>query len=698
VQQDPRRLFFGAVQAHQSGNLGEAEKLYRRVLKLVPDQPETLNALAHLERQRGRLKEAYELFSRALRANARSGELLTSRGNVALELGRPEVAVQDYDKALAIDGSSVTAWMNRGSALAKLGRSDEALASYDRAIALKPSFAPALYNRGNLLLDQQRFEEAELSYRRAIAAKPDYAEAFNNLGECLSMRNRLEEALQAWDTALIIRPDYPDTLSNRATALRTLGRHEEAVAALRRALQLDPGHPYTLGNLVYSELQICDWTRHAAQVDALRTGVRGSRRVAPPFAFAAVSESPEEQCRCAEIWIADRSPRAQASLWRGERYAHSEIRVAYVSSDFREHPVGYAIVDLLERHDRSRFRILGVNLANAAESPIRARLRGAVDSFIDVSGKSPAEAAAMLRQEEVDIVVDLNGHTEGARPGILALRPAPLQVNYLGYPGTMGAQYVDYILADAMVIPSQHEPHYSEKVVRLPGCYLPLDSTRSLPDRLPERATSGLPDGAFVFCSFTSSYKIRPEVFDVWMRLLAGIEDSVLWLSHASAAAAANLRTQAQQRGIAPERIVFAPRVSMEEHLSRHRLADLFLDTAPYNAHSTASDALWAGLPVLTCVGGAFAGRVGASLLHAAGLSELIVDSLAEYELRAVELATTPVRLGALRAQLARNRATHPLFDTDRLRRHVECAYATMWDRQRRGEAPAGFAVDALSS
>jgi predicted O-linked N-acetylglucosamine transferase (SPINDLY family) len=728
---DPEKTFRSAVAAHRAGDLSAAERLYKRVLKAMPEQLDTLNALAHLERKRGRLQDAYAWFDRAVKLNPRSSGLLTSRGNVLLELGRPEAALQDYDKALAIDPSALMALINRGSALAKMGRSAEALASYDKALDLKPSFAPALYNRANLLFELNRSEEALQSYRYAIAAAPDYAEALNNMSECLAKLGRFEEALQSLDRALTIRPNHPPTLNNRATVLRFLGRYEEALqsletavaiepkypealgnraavfsrlgryeeaaASFRQALLLDPQHEYALGDLVYAELQFCDWGAHAASVDRLRELVRSSKRVAQPFVGAAILVSPEEQQLCAEIWVADRCPPASAPLWHGERYRHPQIRVAYLSTDFREHPVAFAIAELLERHDRTRFHTIGISCRPAPESEIGARLQRAFDTFFSMGDKSDLEVGTLLREREVDIAVDLNGHTDGARPQILALRAAPIQVIYLGYPGTMGAPYVDYILADGVVIPAEHERYYSEKVVRLPDSYLPLDSTRKFPTRRPTRREAGLPEAGFVFCGFGGSPKIRPAVFDVWMRLLGKVTGSVLWLSRASPAAIANLRSEAAKRGIDPDRLVFAPRVSMDEHLARHRLADLFLDTSPYNAHTTAADALWSGLPVLTCIGSAFAGRVAASILHAAGLPELVTNSLDEYERRALELATMPALLNNTRAKLEGNRTTQPLFDTDRLRRHVESAYLTMWDKYQHGAPPAGFAVEPIA-
>ncbi|MEQ1854481.1 MAG: acetylglucosamine transferase, partial [Chthoniobacteraceae bacterium] len=378
------------------------------------------------------------------------------------------------------------------------------------------------------------------------------------------------------------------------------------------------------------------------------------------------------------------------------QYGHREIRLAYLSSDFREHAVGSAIAELIERHDKTKFHTIGISYRAAPESDLQARLRRNFGTFIDVQGMSDFEVATLLREREVDVAVDLNGHTNGGRPGIFALRPAPVQVNYLGFSGTTGADYMDYVLADRIVIPEEHESYYSEKIVRLPDAYLPLDSTRTFAARAPTRAEMGLPEAGFVFCAFNTSFKISPDVFSIWMRLLGKVQGSVLWLNASNAPAPRNLRGEAKRRGIAPERLVFASKMRLDEHLARHQQADLFLDTLPYNAHTTASDALWAGLPVLTCMGSTFAGRVAASLLHTVGLPELVTHSPEEYEQRALELATMPTLLAGVRTKLARNRTSHALFDTDRFRRHVESAYVTMWEKQQRGDPPAGFAVEPV--
>jgi predicted O-linked N-acetylglucosamine transferase (SPINDLY family) len=380
-------------------------------------------------------------------------------------------------------------------------------------------------------------------------------------------------------------------------------------------------------------------------------------------------------------------------VWCGERYSHDRIRLAYLSADFRVHPSSYLLAGMFEHHDRSRFETIALSFGDDDQSEIQNRLKGAFEHFIDVRNRSDLEVARLVRELEVDIAVDLMGHTRNQRTGILALRPAPVQVNFF-CPGTSGADYLDYIVCDRVVIPEDHHAYYSEKVVYLPDTFQANDSKRRIAERTPSCAEVGLPDDGFVFCSFNNTYKFTPPMFDVWMRLLGHVKGSALWLQEINATATRNLRREAVARGIDANRLVFAPKVPrLEDHLARYRLADLFLDTLPYNAQTTASDALWVGLPVLTCLGTTFVGRVAASLLNAIGLPELITRSLPEYEALALQLATHPVLLADIRAKLARNRATFPLFDTDRFRRHIESAYVTMWERAQRGVGPASFEV-----
>jgi predicted O-linked N-acetylglucosamine transferase (SPINDLY family) len=384
-------------------------------------------------------------------------------------------------------------------------------------------------------------------------------------------------------------------------------------------------------------------------------------------------------------------------MWHGEAYAHDRIRIAYLSADFHSHATAALMAGVFESHDRTRFQTVAISFGPDDRSEMRARLMPAFERFVDVREKSDPEIATTLRQMEIDIAIDLKGYTQDSRPGILAHRPVPIQAGYLGFPGTMGADYIDYIIADAVVIPPEHESFYTEKVVRLPDTYQGNDSKRRIAERTPTRAEAGLPETGFVFCCFNNNFKILPDMFAIWMRLLACVEGSVLWLIEDNAAAARNLKREAVARGIAADRLVFAPRVNLDVHLARHRLGDLFLDTLPYNAHTSASDALWAGLPVLTCLGTGFAGRVAASLLQAVGMPELVTQSLEAYESLALKLARDSGALDALKAKLARNRMTQPLFDTTRFTRNLEAAYLAMWERHRSGLPPAGFAVSGPS-
>ncbi len=651
-----------ALELHQAGRLDEAEVFYERALAQTPDHPEAWY----------------------------------SRGNALQQLGRHEAAVASYDEALARAPGRPEVLTNRGNALHDLKRYEEALASYDQALTQMPGLAMLHNNRGNTLRELKRYGEALASLERALAIEPDYPDALINCGNVLQDLGRCEEALACFDKVLAMHPDHPATLNNRGNVLRDLKRHDEAAQCVARLLQIAPDWDYAPGVMFQSRLYCCDWTQYAQDAARIVQGVREGKRVDIPFSFLAVSDSAADQLLCARTYVADKYPPAAVPLWTGQRYRHDRIRIAYLSGDFHNHATAYLMAGLFEAHDKARFETTAISFGPDADDDMRTRLRAAFGRFIDVRNQSDRDVAMLLRELEIDIAVDLKGFTVDSRAGILAHRLAPLQVNYLGYPGTMAADYMDYILADRHVIPIQHQAYYTEKVVYLPDSYQVNDAGRGIAQRTPTRAECGLPPTGFVFCCFNNNYKITPTIFDIWMRLLQRTADSVLWLLEDNAAAAHNLRHEAQRRGIAPQRLVFAPRMTLEDHLARHRLADLFLDTVPYNAHTTASDALWAGLPVLGCAGNTFAGRVTTSLLHAVGLPELITHNLEEYEALVLRLTKDGGMLSEIKAKLARNRETYPLFDTDRFRRHIEAAYVTMWKRCQRGELPASFKVEPI--
>jgi len=690
----PGALLQQGLAAHRAGQLDEAERAYRAILAAIPGHFDALHLLGAIAGQRGRHAEAEALIARAIAVAPAMPGAHYNRANALRALGRKEEALAAYDRALALKPAYPEALYNRGNVLLDMARPAEAVADYDAALALMPGLAEAWNNRGNALRALGRAAEALSSYDRAVALTPDYAEAHYNRGTVLEGIDGPQAALACYDRALALRPEFPDALNNRGSVLLVLRRQREAAEAFARLVAVAPDYDYAIGKWHHAMLHCNDWSRHAEATRRIDAAVAAGRRAALPFSFLAVSASPQAHLRCARIFAADRYPPSPTPLWNGQRYVHDRIRLAYISADFRDHPVPILIAGVLERHDRARFETIGVSLAPDDGSAMRRRLELAFERFVDATVLDDAAAAARLRAMEVDILVDLSGFTQGVRTGILARRPAPVQVNYLGFPGTMGADYIDYILADDTVIPPDHHRFYAERVVTLPDTYQANDRHRAIAAPVPARAAAGLPERGFVFCCFNKNYKIMPATFDVWMRLLRQVGDSVLWLLEANETATANLRREAEARGVAAARLVFAPRLRPDEHLARHALADLFLDTLPYNAHTTASDALWAGLPLVTCPGEAFPGRVAASLLRAAGLPELIAPDMAAYEALALGLARDRSMLAAIRRKLVAARATCALFDTDRMRRHLEAAYTRMWERQQRGEKPAAFAVD----
>jgi predicted O-linked N-acetylglucosamine transferase (SPINDLY family) len=571
---------------------------------------------------------------------------------------------------------------NRGTALNDLMRLEEAIASYDKAIALKPDFAAAHNNRGVVLNDLMRPEEAIASYDKAIALKLDFAEAHYNRGAALNALRCLKEAIASYDKAIALKQDYAEAYFNRGNALRDLNRPEEALVSYGRAIALKPEYDFLYGTWLHTKMTICDWRNFKSEVDELIGKLKDAKKASVPFSFLSISGSLELQRKAAEIWTLAKYPENKLLHQIVKRQRRKKIRIGYFSADFREHPVAILTAELFERHNRSQFEIIAFSFDSNTKDDMRQRLKTAFDNFIDVSNRSDREVTLLARDLEIDIAVDLGGLTKGNRTRIFAMRAAPVQVNYLGYSGTMGANYIDYLIADTALIPAPHQKYYSEKVVYLPHSYMPNDPKRIISDRLFDRAKLGLPQSGFVFCCFNNSYKLNPSIFDRWMSILYKVEGSVLWLSDNNLTAVANLKREASIRGVNPERLVFAKRMPLlSDHLARHPLADLFLDTLPCNAHATTCDALWAGLPVLTCIGDAFAGRVAASLLTAIDLPELITSTPQQYETIAIELANNPVKLQNITRKLAKNRLTAPLFNIQLYTKHIEAAYAAMYDR-----------------
>jgi predicted O-linked N-acetylglucosamine transferase (SPINDLY family) len=677
----------GIIKA-QSRQPLEAAGLLRKAAAARPDSATVHNNYGNVLRDLARNAEALESFDRALQIQPNYAEALCNKGAALQAMGRLDEALRNYDEAVRVRPGYVEAHYNRGVALQDLRRFEEAAQSYGRALQLQPTFAEAHYNTGNVLLELKRFEEALKSFDSALRIRDAFAEAHNNRGNALLELGRLEEALRSYERAIQILPSLANAHNNRGNALSLLKHPEGALASYERALSLDPDFPWAHGARLHAKLLLCNWDGMDAAIEDLIARIEQGKRATRPFTVLALSDDPSLHRRVAEMSAstAELAPRPLAVPPKRPR--SPRIIIGYYSADYQNHATANLMAELFELHDRGRFEIVGFSYGSPTHDPMRQRLLGAFDRFVEVRSNSDRQIAQLSRELKVDIAVDLKGFTQDSRPGIFAQRAAPIQVNYLGYPGTVGGNHMDYIVADRTLIPPQLRQHYSEHVIYLPNSYQANDRKRPIAAEPFSRADLGLPQSGFVFCSFNSCYKITPNTFDSWMRILQQVKHGVLWLLTDSGVVADALRKQAARRGVSADRLIFAPQLPLARHLARYRIADLFLDTFPCGGHTTASDALWAGLPVLTRLGESFAARVASSLLTAVGLPQLIASNAAQYEALAVELATDPLRLAELRKKLNLNRPTAPLFDTPRFTRDLEQGYLMVHERYLAGLAP----------
>jgi len=643
--------FQQALTLHQYGQLDQARALYESVLKKQPKHFDALHMLGVLSYQSGKLERAASLLAKAIAIDPDDARARNNYGNVLQDLHLRDEALVQYNKAIALDPAYPEAHNNRGDLLQTAGRSDAALVSYDKAISLSPRYAGAYYNRGNALKAMGRWDEAIASYDQAIEIAPDYADAHHNRGHVLAERKQFDLAVKSYDQAVKFKTDIP----------------------------------YLPGTRLNLKMHLCDWDQFSESFATLRSDIIQGKKVCPPFPLLAMSAEAALQLKAAQIWVADKHPRSPAFKPVKINTRHDRLRIGYFSADFWSHPVAHLIAGVFESHDRSRFEIYAFSSGPDTEDPMRQRLEQSFEYFHDVRLSNDLDVIELARKCELDIAVDLSGLTKGCRPGLFAAGVAPVQINYLGYPGSMGAPYMDYILADSVLIPEYSRVFYLEKIIYLPHSYQANDRKRKIAEKQFTRTELGLPETGFVFCCFNNHFKILPETFDGWMRILSAVPASVLWMMRGNEQTVSNLRGEAQRRGVDPARLIFANHMPLDEHLARHRLADLFLDCLPYNAHTTASDALWAGLPVVTCAGEGFASRVAASLLSAVGLPELITQSQNDFEDLAIALAHDPGRLSKIRAALNANRLTAPLFDTELITRHIEAAYEQVYARKLAG-------------
>lgn len=732
---DPRPLHALGIVAHRQGRHLIAVELLRRAISLKPDEPEALSVLGGILKELGRLGEAAEACRHAIALQPGLASAYNNLGSIYQDQGRLDEAAGAYRHAVSLDPGFVEARLNLGLLLEVQGRPDAACGEFRSAVRANPEYPEAhrrlasamlklnlldeansilrnalaihanhaaLYSDlGIVLWKQGCLSEAVEACKQALTLNPTDAAALTNLGNILYDLGQTTEAFAAYQFAIRVDPNLPDVHFNLGSFYRSKGEGQDAIAAYRRALAIDPNHVKALAELCHQRRAICDWKGlnhdEARVLDLIRRRKGGD--IPPPFLLLTnPASTPADHLAGAQAWAARYAESAESRFFRPQPFRSQQsdrrIRIGYLSADFYNHATAHLIVELVERLDRSRFEVIGYSHSPNDGSPMRGRLIGAFDGFVDINVMSHAQAAQRIRSDELDILVDLKGYTKDARTEIMAMRPAPIQVNYLGYPGTSGADFIDYIIGDPTITPMADQPFYTEKLVQLPNSYQPNDTKRWISEDVPARAECGLPEDAFVFCCFNDPYKITSEVFDVWMRLLQSLPSSVMWLLEPIYGAGENLRREAKARGVDPARLVFAKKIPLPIHLARHIHADLFLDTIPVNAHTTASDALWCGVPVVTCLGSAFIGRVAASLVKAAGLPELVTMSLQEYEDLARTLAKNPAMLAAFRQRLDRGRLSSPLFDIETYTNDMAKAFNRMVELHRSGRPPQAFVVD----
>lgn len=723
---------FDAVQmlgviAAQQQDFQAAEKLLERAIKINSGDSQTFYNLGIVCHKLGKLEAALNCYDQAILVNRNYSEAFYNRALVLQEQMKPDAALISYEKAIAIKPRYIEAINNRGLLLKNknelhlalecfdnaiainpnfaeghnnrglilkiLKRPESALLSYERAIVINPNYVEAHNNRGSVLMELRQMEAALISYKAALNINPTYALAYNNLGNAYVDLEQVDMAINCYKKSIELNPRYAEAFNNLGNAFRRQNNIEMALSSYVKAHEIDPEYNSNLGQIVHMKMILCEWRHYEIFCKELVEKIYAQKNVANPFAILGVIDSGEIQKKCSEIYSRSLHPENSSLGQIESRTKKNKIRVGYFSADLQHHATAYLMAGFFEAHNKEIFELVAFSFGPDSRDDLRMRIIKPLDHFIDVRGMSERQIAQLSRDMNIDIAVDLKGFTKDSRMDIFAYRAAPIQVNYLGYPGTMGADYIDYIIADQALVPSEYQDNYSEKIVYLPNSYQVNDSLRVISDREFTRQELDLPENVFVFCNFNNGYKITPMIFDGWMRILASVEGSVLWLLEDNPSVPINLRREAEIRGISSNRLIFAKRMPPSEHLARHRCADLFLDTFPCNAHTTASDSLWAGLPLITLRGESFASRVASSLLSAADLPELITDTQSDYESLAIDLANDPLKLKEYKSRLLNNRLTMPLFNTRCTTKNIELAYIQMMERYWNGLLPDDIAL-----
>jgi len=676
-----------AIFFHKNGNFEEARILFNKILKINPNDFEAVHSLGTIAAQNQDYMLASELLTHAISLNPLIASSYCNLGNVYRELKQFDKAFQCFDKALEIDSSNHVIQMSKGNCYFSCDMFEQALIHYNHAIKINPFNATLHYLTGVSFNRVNKLNEAINSLNSAITYNESYHEAYFQLGLIALKQNDPLKAVANFTMAITIKPDYSEAYHNSGLALFELKELEAANISYLKALELNPSLDYLLGTCLHNKMHICDWSNLEAGLDLYRNEIK-NKNISLPFVALSLIDDESLHFNVAKNYMQHKYPKNNSIEFDKIRVNNNKIKIGYYSADYCNHATTHLMLKLFELHDRNSFEIYGFSFGNKILDEMHYKVINNFDKFFDVDSFSDNEIVSLSRDLNIDIAVDLKGYTKDNRTEIFAKRCAPIQVNYLGYPGTMGADYIDYIIADSVVIPESSKKYYSEKIIYLPNSYQVNDDSRVISNHAFSKEELNLPTEGFIYCCFNNNYKITPKVFSAWSEILRSVNGSVLWLLGDTAIAEKNLRQSAINEGLDPNRIIFANRISPELHLSRHKLADLFLDTCPYNAHTTASDSLWAGLPLLTKFGNSFASRVAASLLKSVGLPELITYSDSEYIEKAIYLATNKEELLKLKNKLFLNRDNFPLFKTSLFCNNLEKAYKEIHKRRSNNNNP----------
>ena len=621
------------------------------------------------------IKKADEL----IKIYPNENDLHNIQGASNAALGMFDKAIECYEKILKINPNSAIAYFNIAVMYDKLKSPKYAIKNYKNATKIKSDYADAHNNMGSAYKELNDFDRALNAYQKATLIQPNHAFAYNNMGNIYKDKGDHKKAIDAFEKAILFKKNYMEAFINLGDALKDIGKNTEAILVYDKVLEIQPANEKVIAHRNFLLRLICEWEK--IEKDTAKISKLGIHEGdVGPFTVMTLEDSPERHKLRAVAHTEKKFPRRKLQEYNHPKAKKNHIRIGYMSSDFKTHPVAFLIAKIIENHNKKQFKVYGYSIGPVVIDEMNIRLQKAFDVYKEIGHETDEQIATTIQKDNIDILIDLNGHTKDRRTGVLCLRPASIQINYLGFPGTMGADYIDYIIADKILIPDKFENFYSENIIRLPHSYMPTDNTRIISNKPISRKEQGLPEDGIVFCCFNNSYKISSIEFDIWMLIVGRIDNSVLWLNIKNKLVRENICRAAQIRGIDPSRIIFANSSPMDEHLARYALADIFLDTFNFNAHTTASEALWAGLPVVTKLGKSFAARVAGSLLSAVGLDELITHTELEYEELILELALNPKKLKKIKHKLNKNKITEPLFDTELYISHIEQSYLKAYD------------------